>query len=159
MISVRRWGLTKQDERSFQNSRGHFNKPRQIGQWEEDLPPALPPKPSSYTAQSYQPKPAAHRSQSNNPFSTNRDVRDYEDSRALSNAQHSSAGNLERDLLSFDEPERGWQSFGESKSKAAVDPWAGRGWGTGNGQGQSSPTSSTGTRMSNDQTVEDPFRN
>lgn len=67
----------------------------------------------------------------------------------------------EKDLLSFDEETpRGWSTFSDpAMGRVVADSWAGRGWGTGNGQGQTSPTSSTGTRMSTAPSIEDPFRN
>jgi len=160
--------LTLQEEPMSQKSRGYFNRPRPEREWDDDSPPALPPKPtlssssSSYNTKQYSSKTPAHRSQSNNPFNVDRDVLDF-DSRTSEKTQHASHYNdgsrQQRDLLSFDEPERGWYNFSESDSTAAADPWAGRGWGTGNGQGQASPASSTGTRMSKDTIVEDPFRN
>jgi hypothetical protein len=104
-------------------------------------------------------KPQSRRFQSNNPFENHDEdfepISAYKPNNTYSGKSASSRPN---DLL-FDAPQKGWRTFGGEDNKAAVDPWAGRGWGTGNGQGQTSPTSSTGTRFSGQSQAEDPFRN
>ena len=157
-----------QDE-IYQQNRGHFNQPRHRGQYIDEVPPPLPPKPvSSSSAYSSSQQYATHdrRQKSKNPFTlAEEDSSSGFEPRELSKPHHKSydgyAGR-QQDLLSFeDETPRGWSTFSEPSrgNQAALDPWAGRGWGTGNGQGQTSPTSSTGSGTSTVPSVEDPFRN
>lgn len=157
-----------QDE-IYQQNRGHFNQPRHRGQYIDEVPPPLPPKPvSSSSSYSSSQQYATHdrRHKSKNPFTlAEEDSSSGFEPRELSKPHHKSydgyAGR-QQDLLSFeDETPRGWSTFSEPSrgNQAALDPWAGRGWGTGNGQGQTSPTSSTGSGTSTVPSVEDPFRN
>lgn len=157
------------EDEIYQQNRGHFNQPRHRGQFIDEVPPPLPPKPvssSSSYASSQQYATHDRRQKSKNPFAlAEEDSSTGFEPRELSKPHHKSydgyAGR-QRDLLSFeDDAPRGWSTFSEPSrgNQAALDPWAGRGWGTGNGQGQTSPTSSTGSGTSTVPSAEDPFRN
>lgn len=158
----------KEERDYFNQTRGRFDQSRSISRGYDDLdtPPPLPPKSHSSSSSTLplSKGPAAKRLNSNNPFASAYDTSDFEpqpltDTRSHTYGAKTKTSSLDDDLLSFDEPQRGWKTFSGGPNQAPIDPWAGRNWGTGNGQGQTSPTSSTGTRFSGTQSIEDPFRN